>query len=321
MNFKKLCLVLTDKCTASCDFCGFFCAPDKQQVMPCELMEQMIDEAKNLGMKSIGFSGGEPFLYPKLLTEGVSRAREQKMNVTIATNGFWGAWDDEKIKDVLEKVKPDVISFSYDFFHKKYVSEEHFMRAIVACSMMGIKTRVYVADMKGDYAAGRFIKSLSNQKYGIEFSIYPVYRTGRAKNLPKELFLTSDKKEDLGCLYANTLSVFYNGDVYPCCRYEAFESALKLGNVNGSTLKDVLESSDVPMICDVLMKSERFYRLLERAKKQGIDIENCAGCSCDYCWMLFGTENHKQKMMPFVEELYSEMLVRSVMNGANENVQ
>ena len=322
MKFKTLCLVITDRCTAACDFCGFSCGPDRSQVMDVNLMTRLIHEAKAMGMETVGFSGGEPFLYPELLAEGARVAREEKMGIKIATNGFWGAWDDDKIKEALEKIKPDAIDFSYDFFHRKFVPEDSIKRAISASLSLDIEPSLYIADMKGEYSAGRFIQSMDNERYAIRINIYPLFRCGRALNMPKEWFFTSNAatKENLGCLYANLLSVLYNGDVYPCCRHEVFESAMKMGNVQDKSLGAVLEASNVPMICDVLMQNDRFRSLLAQAKEMGLEISDEAGCSCDYCRMLFGTEERKQKMLPHVEALYGEMMVRSLMKGVQKNV-
>ena len=95
---------------------------------------------------------------------------------------------------------------------------------------------------------------------------------------------------------------------------------MKVGNVCGKTLQEVISESKIPMICDVLMKSERFFSLLDSAKAMGMDIEDQAGCSCDYCRMLFGNEEDMLRMLPHVEALYGEMLVRSLMKEAQDDV-
>ena len=316
MKFTKLCLVMTDRCTAACDFCGFSCSPDKRQVMDADLMKRMIREAKAMGVKTVSFSGGEPFLYPELLAEGARTAREEKLGVNIATNGFWGAWDDDKIKETLEKVKPDSMGISYDSFHRKFVPEESFFKAFTSSVANGIKVTVYVADMKGERSAGRFLMSLGDRRFAIPLGLYPLHRCGRALNMPEEWFLTGDySHESLGCVSENTLSVLYNGDVYPCCKHQVYESEMKVGNVRERALKDVLDESDVPMICDVLMHDDRFRCLLEIAKGKGVEIPEKGGSSCDYCRVLFGSPERLEMMLPHVKELYGEMLVRSLLKG------
>lgn len=321
MRFDKLCLVITDRCSAACDFCGFSCSPEGHQVMDAGFMARMIREAKDMGMKLVSFSGGEPFLYPELLKEGARLSREAGMKVSIATNGFWGAWEDDKIRQVLEDIKPDSVGLSTDFFHRKFVPEDAFARAVFACSSMTIRTTVYVSDLRGEYSAGKFIKSMTRGRYGVEFGLYPAYRVGRALDLPKEMFILEDRRENIGCLYDHNLSVIYNGDVYPCCRYQVYGSALKMGNATEQPLDRVVSESGVTEICDVIMESDRFNRLMDEAAAMGIDATGPAGCSCDYCRRLFGTKENREKLRPCVDKIHGEMLVRSLMKEAEAHVQ
>ena len=321
MKFKNICFVMTDKCNAECDFCGFSCSPKNNKFMDEKTMTRLIKEAKQMGIKTVGFSGGEPFLYPDLLIKGVTVAREEKMIVSIATNGFWGKWDDEQIKAVLTEAKSDTMGFSYDWFHRKYIPQNDFFRAVAAAQQLGIKCSIHVGDMNGEYSAGRFIQSLGNDRFGKDYHLYPIYRSGRAEKMPAELFIIGNAKDNnLGCLYDNTISVLYNGDVYPCCRHQVFGSAMKLGNVKGKTLKEVIDNSDVPMICDVLMKNERFQELIKIAEDKGIPLPEYPGCSCDYCKMLFYNEENKKTMLPFIKEMHGEMLVRTILKEAQKDV-
>ena len=91
---------------------------------------------------------------------------------------------------------------------------------------------------------------------------------------------------------------------------------MKLGNVKEQSLRQALDISDVPRICDILARDDRFRRLLDKAEEMGIEIPQEGGCSCDYCRVLFGTRERMQMMMPYAEEIYGEMLVRSLLKGA-----
>ena len=96
MTVNGLCLVVTDKCNAACDICCFSCSPEKGSVMDAHLMADVIDQAEGIdGLKYIGFSGGEPFLYYDLIRDGLARAKAKGFATSVATNGFWGAWPDD----------------------------------------------------------------------------------------------------------------------------------------------------------------------------------------------------------------------------------
>lgn len=237
MGYTRLSLVLTDRCNAACDFCSLSCGPDGQKVMDRELMLRVIREAKALGFESVEFTGGEPFLYPELLEEGARAAREEKLGVVVATNGFWGGWDEEKIVNMLKAVKPNWVNVSTDFFHSKYVPVEHVVRVVQACAYLDISYRLLVADMEGAYSAGRYIHSLGSKVFSIGSHIYPVRRCGRALNLPEAWFLPTRQTD-------NMMSVFYDGNVYLCDVNEACESAKDLlGNALKTPLQEMLSDS------------------------------------------------------------------------------
>ena len=216
-------------------------------------------------------------------------------------------------------MRPDFVGFSRDFFHAKYIPQESYERACGACVELGIRCETEIADFNGEYSAGRYLFSLGEKKYLKDCRFYAAYRAGRALNLPKEMFLTYADSEHAGCLYDGKISVFYNGDVYPCCRHEVFETAMKLGNMQNKTLQQILSESNVPKICDVILNCKRTSRLVEIARtKLGYEIPEKMGCSCDFCKALFGTEARKNEMLPYVKELYEELLVKSVLNGTNQ---
>ncbi len=315
MVYDTLCLTLTDKCPARCEFCGLSCGPDKSSVMDADLMKRLIREAKELGFKTVGFSGGEPFLFPELLMEGVNCAKEEGLRVNIATNGFWGAWDDDRITDYLSSLLPKRICFSYDAFHREYISPETFFRAVYFAMSLKIDYVIGVADMAGEGGAGRFVKSLGKQALTREYAFYPAYRTGRGLCLPEEKFLTLPDTDELCCVYEKTLSVMCNGDVYPCCRHQVFETPLKHGNACGQSLAELIKKSTASKICSVMLSSERFSTLKNEAKRLGITLPDKIGCSCDYCRAMFGTKENMEKMLPIVEDLYGQLVIKSLLRG------
>ena len=245
MKPEQLNLILTDRCTARCNSCPLSCSPDGQQVMDAVTMEKTIREASEAGIKSVCFSGGEPFLCPELLEEGVRIARECKLSVIIMTNGFWGVWESEKIKDTLTTYKPDMICFLYDRFHREYVSEDTIGRAFSAVHVMKIGCMTYIPDMTGDDSAGHFIYGLNKLRFNMEFTIYPLVRTGRAAELPEELFLTQRAESKS----ATAITVFYNGDISPCGLFNITDHYEKIGNLDDMSLEAAISACDTAGCC------------------------------------------------------------------------
>lgn len=64
MTKAGMAILLTDKCTASCEVCGVSCSPEKNSVIDENLMLNAIQQAKEIeSIIQIGFSGGEVFYF------------------------------------------------------------------------------------------------------------------------------------------------------------------------------------------------------------------------------------------------------------------
>ncbi len=57
---------LTDLCHMSCVHCSTCAGPDGSHCIPVMQLKRLIGQALPLGLRYVGLSGGEPFLYPKL---------------------------------------------------------------------------------------------------------------------------------------------------------------------------------------------------------------------------------------------------------------
>lgn len=79
-------------------------------------------------------------------------------------------------------------------------------------------------------------------------------------------------------------------------------------------MQQVISESDVPKIGDVILNCDRMSRLVEIVRtKLGYAIPEKMGCSCDFCRAIFASEARKKEMLPYVEELYEEMLVNAAL--------
>ena len=75
-------------CNIACRHCFISCGPNADQVpiMSTEQVEHALDEGRELGMRQVYFTGGEPFLHPEL--QRIARAALQLAPLTIVTNGL-----------------------------------------------------------------------------------------------------------------------------------------------------------------------------------------------------------------------------------------
>lgn len=82
---------LTEGCNLACRHCWLAPKFDPQgnrfDVLPVELLEQVIREAKQLGLQSVKLTGGEPLLHPRI-SQILEIIRREELHLTIETNGL-----------------------------------------------------------------------------------------------------------------------------------------------------------------------------------------------------------------------------------------
>lgn len=89
-----LTILPTYRCTAACNNCCFGSHPgiDESVVgrIPHERIINYIDQAADMGIRLIVFSGGESFLLKKAELDGaIAHATRRGMFTRCVTNGFW----------------------------------------------------------------------------------------------------------------------------------------------------------------------------------------------------------------------------------------
>jgi SynChlorMet cassette radical SAM/SPASM protein ScmF len=82
---------LTAGCNLACRHCwlapGFDTDGKKYPVLPAELFEEAISEAKPLGLSGVKLTGGEPLLHPQI-QQLLEIVRQEELRLTIETNGL-----------------------------------------------------------------------------------------------------------------------------------------------------------------------------------------------------------------------------------------
>ena len=301
---KGLCLIITDKCSASCDICCFGCSPKNSNVMTEELMIKAIDEAADIGsFQQIGFSGGEPFLYFDLLKKGITYAKEKGFATSVATNGSWGSWDDDTIYKRFSSLPLDQVSLSYDAYHAEYVSEEAFSNALSVCKKFKIAYSVGIGETK-EKKANDFFRSMNDLKYLMDYYIYPYMRAGRALELSEDIFFEFADTCSLSCREDGLVSVRYDGTVFPCCVQSVFNTSLGIGNINSSTLGEILSAERTKEIFRTLEIPELFTKLGKKAAEL-FDYKIPEKCvdKCEICSRIFADKSAVHKLLPYMIEI------------------
>lgn len=118
MKLEGLHILLTYQCTYECDHCFVWGSPRQTGTLTYEQLEQILHQAKDAGVTSIYFEGGEPFLYYAILVKAVHKAADMGFDVGIVSNAYWAT----SIADAEDWLRPFVgrladFTVSSDLFH------------------------------------------------------------------------------------------------------------------------------------------------------------------------------------------------------------
>ena len=141
MKLSGLHILLTYQCTFECDHCFVWGSPWQTGTLTFEQIEQILEQAKEAGVTSIYFEGGEPFLYYAILTKAVRKAADIGFSVGIVSNAYWA----NTIADAEEWLRPfagcvDDFTVSSDLFHCNESLGECPKNALEAAKRLNIPT-------------------------------------------------------------------------------------------------------------------------------------------------------------------------------------
>ena len=236
MKISGLHILLTYQCTFECAHCFVWGSPWQSGTLTLEQIEQILDQAKEAGVTSVYFEGGEPFLYYAILVRAVRRASDMGFEVGIVSNAYWA----NSVADAEEWLRPFAgrladFTVSSDLFHCNECLGERPQNALVAAKWLNIPTGMISIDqpeVEGDAAVmyrGRAAKMLVE----------------KATSHPWEGF-DSCPHEDLrepGRVHLDPL-----GNIHIC-------QGISIGNLFEAPLKEICENyhADAHPICGPLL--------------------------------------------------------------------
>ena len=306
MLYNGLGLMITDRCNAACASCGLKCGPDGKNVISQELAERLIDEIVAMDFETLGVTGGEPFLYPELMFEILEYAKKAGIkNRYVATNGFWGGWDDKKLDETAKRLKECVnhVSISFDSFHAEYVSEASIWRAADILKKHRIEYKIYVADVYGKRGAGPFISSLGEKGMYNIFNIIPLGPYGKAASLPSDLFVKMFHWNETVCNPMGILSVGPDGTVYPCCSPAVADTGQSLGNIHNASLAELLSGKENMRLINTMSKPAAFQKMLTYVKEElGAELPEEVIEGCELCNLIFQDPEISKQALAYLDQ-------------------
>lgn len=248
--------IFTNRCNFACRHCCNESGTHKVAALDAEEMFRCIDEVTRCpGIREIGISGGEPFLYTRTLSRIARHASERGFPTQVTSNCFW-ARSPQKATEILTGLHADGLrglNISTSQYHLEFVRPERLAFAAQASVDLGMVTRVnYVTTRTFHLEDSRdLFGSLADE---LEFKAMPCIPAGRAADrVPVEDFELRPGLPLGSCArFFKSLAVDFDGDAYPCCSPGGFTEPLKLGNVRDQSVDAILSGVDRNLLVQVL---------------------------------------------------------------------
>src|SRR3954452_14786923 len=258
----------TYQCNLSCPHC---CVPiEWPDRLDVGVALRFLEGAAAYGVRTLGFTGGEPFLYPEFLQPLCRRGAELGFRFDkIMTNGVWyedEAHLDEQLRALAEAGFGGKLGLSVDKFHKGAGARllEHTEKAALFCV---VARRVFGRDniVSLSYASGhpdeglepvralaralgavvdwsdmlrRYLLVSDELTMTLNWNhLAPVERAERLPGAWDGEWFAEDYCEGPG----QALIVTPRGEVKPCCGFASDLDQLTIGNVYRDTVAEVIE--------------------------------------------------------------------------------
>lgn len=311
MILKSVTFFLTDRCNAACDVCCFQCSPRNTFVMDKETIKRYIDEAASMGTAgAISYTGGECLLYPDLLMELTSYAKE-KYGLTshVVSNGFWAA-DYAKGKALMTRLKESGLSevrLSADTYHQKFVSVKTIKNAIRILVELKMISAVTVMENRSRSNTRAVVEQLRPEIYMVdEIAYYPMYLPTPVLANPNIKETEADLlrpivPENAFCVDAESVQLYTDGYMYNCCSQFSFEiPQMRVGKIGETTLKEAMQTINRDPVLDLIRRAGLGW-FAKKAVELGYPVKENYSMSCELCRDILCNQELMAKLRPMAE--------------------
>ena len=306
----------TTACNLKCAHCNVSRTAVKINTEEAVKFLQSAHDSNNCTIEKIGFSGGEPFLYPEFLENVIKEAVSLDfMFDRLMTNGIW--WkNEEELESTLRKIYDagfdGKIGLSWDYFHAQDFDKIYtFCKTVL--DIFGKQSLEIQSVVPFDAKNTRFVQKaegrLMNQMRALagllnlkfkksinvflktgQFFLYDdetlitVYRTPESFPCSDGRGWKSRKwfKEDFCEGPGQILYVHSSGKIAPCCGFANENNRLIIGNITQTYDEVVINGEANPFL--KLCFEKGLSTLAEKLTKEGkLNRKTADNCTfCDY---------------------------------------
>ncbi len=295
----------TYQCNLECPHC---CVPiewtDRLEIAPAL---KFLDDCFDEGIRILGFTGGEPFLYPEFLFALTRRAAELGYRFDkIVTNGVWFR-DEAHLEDVLTRL--DVCGYSgklglsVDKFHgirteklalfcrtARRIFARDTILSLSYASAVPDKGLEPIHKLAGELEAvidwsdllGRYL--LVSRDFTMVLNWNHLATVERAESLPGNPWDGQWFVEDYCEGPGQALIVNPRGEVKPCCGFASDLDQLTIGNIHTDSAQKVIEQGrDHPYVGKVFREGLTAIRD-EILAHDPSALPGATSNHCYFCW-------------------------------------
>jgi organic radical activating enzyme len=243
-------------------------------------------------IKSIGFTGGEPFCCWDKLLKLANAARKLGLTYTVMTNGFW-AESEWKTRSMLAQLQPSDVSVSTDVYHTEYIPIGYVERVFVMCQELGIRCDISLAyNAKTPQQTRSLVQRILRFAPREAIRVSRVFPSGRGEGQADFCDGSDMDKPPSGipCLFATVPYILPNGHVFACVgpviNLPRENNPLYLGALRERSIAQILdESQSNPILHGLRIWGPRFWHHLVEAHgpKAALPDGYYTDCPCEGC--------------------------------------
>ena len=221
---SEISIEILQRCPNRCIYCSSHSNPQATHLIPFEIIKNVIDDAKNLGCKTVCLSGGEPFLHPQIL-DIISYIAKQQLTCYVYTSGIYMKDEVysslpneyiEAIRGMVDKVIFNVEADSSDLYDQIMGTDvggfDMMKKSINDCVSSGLVVETHVVPMQVNF---KHLKSIFEMCYQLGVSKVSILRLvlqGRALENLSLVKLTGEESREVTKLI-KALKEAYKGKV------------------------------------------------------------------------------------------------------------
>ncbi len=295
----------TYQCNLTCPHC---CVPiEWTDYLDIPTAIRFLEQAHEAGIRTLGFTGGEPFVYPEFVVAVARRGAELGMRFDkIQTNGVWFT-DETQLNTVLRDLKKvgftGKLGLSVDKFHGiKTDKLAAFCRAgrkifardnVISLSYASRSPeegldpiRKLAAELEAviDWSPLLHRYLLVAPDFTMTLNWNHLAAVERAEKLPGDSWDGEWFKEDYCEGPGQALIVNPKGDVKPCCGFASDLDQLTIGNIHTDTVEQVIQQGrDHPVVGKIFSQGLSAIRdeILDRDPDA---LPGKTSNHCYFCW-------------------------------------